>query len=84
MSIPKPHLWSLEDPYLYEAEVKLNDDVVKTYFGMRKISVVESPGTEFPYVAINDKPVYLQLTLDQSYRRKVFTHFLLMHLCEKK
>lgn len=75
ISIPKPHLWSLDDPYLYEAEVTLGEDVVKTYFGMRKVSVVNLPGTEFPYVAINDKPVYLQLTLDQSYHPEGFYTF---------
>ena len=75
ISIPQPHLWSLDDPYLYEAEVKLGDDVVKTYFGMRKISVVNLPGTEFPYVALNNKPVYLQLTLDQSYHPEGFYTF---------
>lgn len=65
--VPASRLWTLEDPYLYEAELKLGNDALKTYFGMRKISVVNLPGTEFPYVALNDKPVYLQLTLDQSY-----------------
>lgn len=75
IAIPQAHLWSLEDPYLYEAEVKLGDDAVNTYFGMRKISVVNLPGTEFPYVAINDKPIYLQLTLDQSYHPEGFYTF---------
>jgi len=75
VAIPQPHLWSLDDPYLYDAEVKLGDDLVKTYFGMRKISVVNLPGTEFPYVAINDKPIYLQLTLDQSYHPEGFYTF---------
>lgn len=75
IAIPQPRLWSLQDPYLYETEVKLGDDAVKTYFGMRKISVVNLPGTEFPYVAINDKPVYLQLTLDQSYHPEGFYTF---------
>jgi len=73
--IPQPHLWSLEDPYLYEADIKLGDDVVNTYFGMRKISVVNLPGTEFPYIALNNKPVYLQLTLDQSYHPEGFYTF---------
>ncbi|HZB13586.1 MAG TPA: glycoside hydrolase family 2 TIM barrel-domain containing protein, partial [Chryseolinea sp.] len=68
-------LWSLEDPYLYEAEVKVGEDIVKTYFGMRKISVVNLPGTTFPYVAINNKPVYLQLALDQSYHPEGFYTF---------
>lgn len=73
--IAQPRLWSLEDPHLYEVEVKLNADAVKTYFGMRKISVVNLPGTEFPYVALNDKPVYLQLTLDQSYHPEGYYTF---------
>lgn len=73
--LSQPHLWSMDDPYLYDAEIKLHDDVVKTYFGMRKVSVVNLPGAEFPYVAINDKPVYLQLTLDQSYHPEGFYTF---------
>jgi hypothetical protein len=65
--IPEPHLWTLEDPYLYEVEARLENDIVYTYFGMRKISVVNLPGTDFPYIALNNKPIYLQLALDQSY-----------------
>ncbi|MCK4579348.1 MAG: glycoside hydrolase family 2 [Candidatus Marinimicrobia bacterium] len=70
--INKPHLWSLEDPYLYYVDARLTDtngqtDEVATYFGMRKISVINLPGTDIPYVALNNKPIYLQLTLDQAY-----------------
>src|SRR6185295_14762286 len=50
-------------------------DQVKTYFGMRKISVMNLPGTDFPYVALNNKPIYLQLTLDQSYHPEGFYTF---------
>ena len=39
-------------------------DSVQSYFGMRTISVVDLPGTHYPYVAINGKPVYLQLALE--------------------
>lgn len=67
VSIPASRLWSLEDPYLYEVDAKLGDDALKTYFGMRKISVVNLPGTDYPYIALNNKPIYLQLALDQSY-----------------
>ena len=77
--IAKPRLWSLEDPYLYEVTTTLqgdNDqDSVSTYFGMRKISVVNLPGTDFPYVALNNKPVYLQTTLDQAYHPEGFYTF---------
>jgi hypothetical protein len=69
--IPQPHLWSLEDPFLYELDAVLRtgeiEDRVSAYFGLRKISVMNLPGTEFPYIALNNKPIYLQMTLDQSY-----------------
>jgi beta-galactosidase/beta-glucuronidase len=69
--IPQPHLWSLEDPFLYEVVASLKspggEDRVASYFGMRKISVEKLPGTEIPYVALNGQPVYLQMALDQSY-----------------
>lgn len=68
-------LWSLENPHLYEVEATLGDDQVKTYFGMRKISVMNLPGTEFPYIALNNQPVYLQLALDQSYHPEGFYTF---------
>jgi len=72
-------LWSLEDPYLYEVKAALSGegskDAVDTYFGMRKISVVKLPGTEHPYIALNNKPVYLKLTLDQAYHPDGFYTF---------
>ena len=34
VSIPQARLWTMQDPYLYEVEAKLNDDGVKTYFGI--------------------------------------------------
>ncbi len=74
-----PHLWSLEDPYLYETEIALSapggKDQVASYFGMRKISVEKMPGTDFPYVALNNQPIYLQMTLDQSYHPDGFYTF---------
>ena len=80
VAIENQHLWTLEDPYLYEVEAKLGDgkgaaDVLKSYFGQRKISVVDLPGTEYPYIALNNEPVYLQLALDQSYHPEGFYTF---------
>ena len=67
----KIRLWDLDDPYLYEVRcVLLGEgvtDAVSTYFGMRKVGVGKLPGTDYPYVTLNNKPIYLQLTLDQSY-----------------
>jgi hypothetical protein len=79
VSIPKARLWSLEDPFLYEVEATLQcggvEDQVSSYFGMRKISVVNLPGLGFPYIALNHQPVYLQITLDQSYHPQGFYTF---------
>ena len=75
INIPDMRLWSLEDPYLYEVEIKLDDDIVKSYFGMRKISTINLPGTQYPYVALNNQPIYLQLALDQSYHPEGFYTF---------
>lgn len=70
--VEKMHLWDLDDPFLYDVQVSLTGknqetDMVTTYFGMRKISAVNIPGMNYPYIALNNKPLYLQLTLDQSY-----------------
>src|SRR5262245_22317356 len=78
--IPQARRWSLQDPFLYEVEAQvagagLRPDVVKTYFGMRKISVVDLPGTDHRYVALNGEPVFLQLALDQNYHPDGFYTF---------
>jgi hypothetical protein len=80
VAIPDAHRWSLDDPFLYEVDATLAGaglppDAVRTYFGMRKISVVSLPGTDHRYVALNDEPVYLQLTLDQAYHPDGFYTF---------
>ena len=75
VSIPDMRLWSLDDPFLYKVEASLDDDQVESYFGMRKVSVVNLPDSEFPYVALNNKPIYLQFALDQSYHQDGFYTF---------
>src|SRR5207248_10250202 len=45
--IPHAHLWSLDDAFLYEVDASVGDDRVGSYFGMRKISVVSLPGTDY-------------------------------------
>jgi hypothetical protein len=79
VKMPNARLWSLDDPYLYEVEavLKMNNmtDRVSTYFGMRKISVGKLPATDIPYVMLNNKPVYLQLALDQAYHPEGYYTF---------
>ena len=75
VDIAKPRLWSLKDPFLHETKIKIGTDEVKSYFGMRKISVMNLPNTEIPYIALNNQPIYLQLALDQSYHPEGFYTF---------
>jgi len=79
VAVPSPHLWQLDDPFLYEVDASLRasgaEDRVSSYFGMRKISVVNLPGLGFPYIALNNQPIYLRITLDQSYHPEGFYTF---------
>ncbi|HSD66034.1 MAG TPA: glycoside hydrolase family 2 TIM barrel-domain containing protein, partial [Vicinamibacteria bacterium] len=71
-----PRPWSLEDPYLYDATVTLSaggvPDRVKTYFGLRSLGTAPLPGLGHPYVALNGRPVYLRMTLDQGWHPEGF------------
>ena len=64
--LESPHLWTLEDPYLYDVMLTVGEDTVKTYFGFRTVGVGKNPNGD-SYVTLNGKPIYLQLCLDQSY-----------------
>ncbi len=72
-------LWDLDNPYLYEVTAGLQgenwNDEVASYFGMRKISAIQAPGQDFQYVALNNKAIYMKLSLDQSYHPEGFYTF---------
>jgi hypothetical protein len=72
-----PRPWSLEDPFLYDATVTLSagggSDRVKSYFGLRSVGVARPPGLGHPYVALNGRPVYLRMALDQGWHKEGFT-----------
>ncbi|WP_233260007.1 glycoside hydrolase family 2 protein [Chitinophaga sp. S165] len=66
LKIPNARLWSPDDPYLYDLEVAINKDKVKSYFGMRKIDIQkDSKGVDRIY--LNNKYTYNLGTLDQGY-----------------
>lgn len=72
LSIPDPICWSPETPHLYEVAVELivdgkTVDRMRTYFGMRKVSVDVLPGTDTRYIFLNNKPIYLCGALNQSF-----------------
>ncbi|MEV4947056.1 LamG-like jellyroll fold domain-containing protein [Streptomyces sp. NPDC053755] len=69
LPVAKQRLWSPDDPYLYDLEVRLTDgksaDRVDGYFGMRKIGIEKVGG--FPKLVLNGKPVFSLATLDQGF-----------------
>ena len=82
VKMEEPHLWTPEDPYLYEVELALRGgdgrgeeiDGVKSYFGFREIGTGRNPNGD-SYVTLNGKPIYLQLCLDQSYHPEGYYTF---------
>ncbi|PWS32240.1 glycoside hydrolase family 2 protein [Pedobacter paludis] len=59
-------LWSPSSPHLYDLTIKMGEDEVKSYFGMRKISVArDEQGIE--RIMLNNKPYFNLGTLDQGF-----------------
>lgn len=59
-------LWSPENPKLYYLAVKVGDDIVRSYFGMRKFSVI-TDRKGYRRLALNNKPYFHTGVLDQGY-----------------
>lgn len=58
----EPHLWSLDDPYLYQVQVRAATDYVETYFAIRDI-YIDSLGK----LNLNNKTLTIKGVLDQGY-----------------
>lgn len=71
LSIAHPHLWSPDDPHLYDLDVQLLDDQgrvvdhVGSYAGMRSIALGKVAGQTRPL--LNGKFVFQMGPLDQGY-----------------
>ncbi|ACU04025.1 glycoside hydrolase family 2 protein [Pedobacter heparinus] len=66
IKIPNAKLWSPGNPHLYDITVKLGDDEVKSYFGMRKISV-DKDAAGVDRIFLNNRPYFNLGTLDQGF-----------------
>ncbi|HTU23118.1 MAG TPA: glycoside hydrolase family 2 TIM barrel-domain containing protein [Gemmataceae bacterium] len=75
LNLPEPKLWSPNHPFLYDLEVDVSEDAkpqsprldsVKSYFGMRKISVgPDDKGVT--RLLLNNKPYFMVGPLDQGF-----------------
>jgi Glycosyl hydrolases family 2, sugar binding domain/Glycosyl hydrolases family 2/Glycosyl hydrolases family 2, TIM barrel domain len=67
-----PHLWTPDDPFLYDIKVRLVGssrkvvDEVSSYAGLRTIGIVKDPQGR-PRIALNGKITFLHGPLDQGY-----------------
>ena len=60
-----PHLWSPEDPYLYDFVIETDTDRVESYFALRTIEVKVIKG--IPRLCLNGEPYFFHGLLDQGY-----------------
>ena len=65
LDIPRPHLWTPDDPYLYSLIVTTDTDRVESYFALRTVDSREINGCT--RLCLNGEPIFLHGVLDQGY-----------------
>jgi len=61
LELDELHLWRAGDPKLYDLTLRLGNDVVQSYFGMRDVAYHNGK------ILINGKPIFQRLILDQGF-----------------
>lgn len=66
IDIQHPHMWSPEDPYLYEFTIESQSgDRIRSYFALRTLTVEERDG--YKKLCLNGEPYFFNGLLDQGY-----------------
>jgi hypothetical protein len=65
LKVEDPHLWTPEDPYLYEFSLESGNDKICSYFALRTIGI-DKIGDK-SYITLNQKPYFFHGLLDQGY-----------------
>ncbi len=66
IKLPDMHPWTPDDPYLYELLTEAGEDIVSSYFGMRKLSVDRDSHGILRFF-LNNRPFFFNGVLDQGY-----------------
>lgn len=66
LRVPDPQIWSPDKPTLYDVELTLGDDTIKSYFGIREVGRLRDPDGHLR-LALNGKPIFHWGTLDQGW-----------------
>lgn len=69
LKIKNVKLWDVDSPYLYDLKIKSDDDVIHSYFAMRKFGLIKDQHG-FTRLALNNKPIFMKGVLDQGYYYK--------------
>ena len=65
ISPENPHLWTPEDPYLYDFTLEAGEDSIESYFAIRNLEVKKDGA--YPRLCLNGKPYFFHGLLDQGY-----------------
>ena len=65
LKVDSPHLWTPEDPYLYEFTLESGDDKIESYFALRTVGISKIGNRS--YITLNEKPYFFHGLLDQGY-----------------
>ena len=65
LKVDDPHLWTPEDPYLYEFTLESGEDKIESYFALRTVGTAKIG--DKTYITLNEKPYFFHGLLDQGY-----------------
>jgi len=66
LKIAEPQLWSPAAPTLYDLDITVGDDIVKSYFGLRETGITKD-GEGHLRFTLNGQPIFPWGTLDQGW-----------------
>ncbi|WP_153558329.1 glycoside hydrolase family 2 protein [Roseimaritima sediminicola] len=66
LRVPDPQLWSPDSPTLYDLQLRVGDDAVQSYFGIREVGKVQDADGHWRFT-LNGQPIFHWGPLDQGW-----------------